>query len=120
MLEHDITHDVESSHHSIDASSFVNSDTIDATSEQAIKEEAGGIMGYVMRQVNMVIDTLTLEINGLDFRVILPPSIALGNDPVGHQRGRPKTIFVCADEFKLISFGRKDKNGGQLTVYAQK
>lgn len=118
MLEHDTTHDhdVDNSHQSIDASSFVNSDTIDAASEQAIKEEAGGIMGYVIRQVNMVIDTLTLEINGLDFRVVLPPSIVLGNDHVGHQCGRPKTICVCADKFKLISFGRKDKDGGQLTL----
>eukprot|EP00804_Cyclotella_cryptica_P010765 CCRYP_005537-RC/>CCRYP_005537-RC protein AED:0.22 eAED:0.22 QI:177/1/1/1/1/1/3/888/691 len=115
-LEHDVLQDVENSSHSIDASSFVNIETIDAVTEQVIKEEAGGIMGYVMRQVNMVIDTLTLKIDGLDFRIILPPAVALGNDAVGRQRGSPKTIFICADELKLISFGRKDKDGRQLTL----
>lgn len=114
-LEHDKIHEAESINQSIDAGSFVDPDKIDEAMEQAIKQEAGGVIGYIFRQVKMMIDTLTLKIEGLDLQIILPTSLTLGNESE-HGGSGSNTILLCADELKLLSFGRTDKDGNELTL----
>lgn len=107
-LEHEEIQDVENnSSHLIDAFDFVDTNNIDDAMQQEIKQEVGGITGYIYRQVNMIIDNLTLRVDGLDLQIILPPP---------KEGGKSKTILVCADELKLVSYGRKDKDGQELDL----
>ena len=114
-LEHDEIHgsNVISSH-PVDASTYVDANDIDDATQQEIKQEAGGLMGYIYKQVQMIIDNLTLKIEGLDVQIILPNSLALGSDTTEQEQGR-NVILVCADELKLLSFGRRGRNGETLT-----
>jgi hypothetical protein len=64
----------------------------------------------------MIIDNLTLKIEGLDLQIILPPSLTMGDNTVEQSSEGPKTIIICADELQLLSFGRKDKDGNELSL----
>jgi hypothetical protein len=115
-LEHDKIREGEGSLHPIDASAFVDTNDIDADTQQEIKQEVGGITGYIYKQVKMIIDTLTLKIEGLDLQIILPHALTAGNtNEASQDGGSHKTILVCADELMLSSFGRKYRDGIELT-----
>ena len=89
---------------------------IDADTQEEIKQEVGGITGYIYKQVKMIIDNLTLKIEGLDLQIILPPALTMGDETAEQQVDNTKTILICADELQLLSFGRKDRDGNELTV----
>eukprot|EP00984_Skeletonema_dohrnii_P012880 scaffold5258_cov80-Skeletonema_dohrnii-CCMP3373.AAC.1 len=60
------------------SSSFVNPTTIDDKSAKTIKSTPGGISGFVSRQIEMVIDNLTLRMVDFELKIIVavssPPS----------------------------------------------
>ena len=116
-LEHEKNHDENvKSFHSVDASSFVDANDIDDAAQQAIKQEAGGLMGYIYKQVQLIIDNLTLKIEGLDIQIILPSSLAVGTDSIEEEKGSTKVILICADELMLFSFGRSGRDGEEFTA----
>jgi hypothetical protein len=94
----------------------VDTANIDADTQKEIKQEVGGITGYIYKQVKMIIDNLTLKIEGLDLQIILPPALTMGDETTEQQVDNTKTILICADELQLLSFGRKDRDGNELTV----
>mmetsp|Transcript_26910 Transcript_26910/g.56114 ORF Transcript_26910/g.56114 Transcript_26910/m.56114 type:complete len:772 (-) Transcript_26910:508-2823(-) len=101
-------------------SSFVNPETIDAASAKKIKEQKGGLGGFVARQVKMAMDMLTLKMVDFELRIVLPHNPLQqseaedgdGNGDVGVSSTTPcnKVLVVGIDKIELLSFGRE---GGQ-------
>lgn len=116
MLEHDKVRDTADDAQALDASSFVDTSNIDDDTQQEIKQVVGGITGYIYKQVKMIIDNMTLKIEGLNLQIVLPPSLTVGDNTIEQPNEGNKTILVCADELQLMSFGRKDKGGNELTL----
>lgn len=113
-LEHDEVHDADATkitddkhRDSLSDFSFVNPAKIDADAQKEIKKEPGGIVGYVARQVKMVIDMLTLKMVGFELRIVLPPSLVPEDKNVELSDGS-RSIVIGADELELLSLGRDD------------
>jgi len=104
-------------------SSFVNPETIDAASAKKIKEQKGGLGGFVARQVKMAMDMLTLEMVDFELRIVMPhnplPPLQQweaedgdSNDDFGVSSTTAcnNVLVVGIDKIELLSFGRE---GGQ-------
>ncbi|KAL7526680.1 hypothetical protein ACHAXR_003013, partial [Thalassiosira sp. AJA248-18] len=86
---------------------FVNPSTIDAVSARKIKEQKGGLGGFVERQVKMVIDMLTLKMVDFELRVVLPPQPPLLADADASSTSAcNKVLMVGGDKIEVLSYGR--------------
>lgn len=100
--------------------SFVDPATIDEESAKKIKQEKGGLAGFVERQVKMVIDTLTLRMVDFQLRIMLPsPEVA---DAAGEDLGVSvsaacdKVFSVGAERIEILSLGRLSGGKSSRTI----
>jgi hypothetical protein len=96
--------------------SFVDPTKIDGASARQMKEQMGGLAGYVERQVKMVIDALTLKLVDFELRVVLPGSPSSpgegGVDAISkNDDARNGVLTVGVDELEVLSFGREGPDG---------
>ena len=99
------------------SSSFVDPSTIDDKSAKAIKSTPGGIAGFVSRQIEMVIDNLTLRMVDFELRIHVFPSATLDGVTDGvdaaekvsdeYNCGEVRSFFIGIDQVELLSFGRQ-------------
>jgi len=93
------------------SSSFVNPTTIDDKSAKTIKSTPGGISGFVSRQIEMVIDNLTLRMVDFELKIIVavsssPPSGGVASSD-GKGSATTRSFLIGVDQVELLSFGRK-------------
>jgi hypothetical protein len=121
----------------LERTSFVNPSTIDEKSAKTIKSTPGGISGFVTRQIEMVIDNLTLRMVNLELKIVLPSSpsslrsgggsgVAADNAPPpsslddGSSSSRARSFLIAIDQVELLSFGRetvsRSHNSGDVVV----
>lgn len=104
--------------------SFVNPSTIDRDSARQIKEQKGGLAGFVERQVKMVMDMLTLKLVDFELRVVLPqapPAKQAGDKEVGVSSSSvcSKVLAVGGEKIELLSFGRGGQGDGAAAESTQ-
>jgi len=95
---------------------FVNPDTIDQTSARKIKEQKGGLNGFVANQVKMIIDSLTLRLINFELRIVLPQNQQVqevdvadsNNVGVSATNSCNRVLVVSGDKIEVLSFGRED------------
>ena len=101
--------------------SFVNPSTIDEKSAKTIKATPGGISGFVARQLEMVIDNLTLRMVNFELKIVLPPpslkrsgsSVAVVDSAApsrlssGGNSSRARSFLIAIDQVEVLSFGRE-------------
>ena len=97
---------------------FVNPDTIDQTSARKIKEQKGGLNGFVANQVKMIIDSLTLRLVNFELRIVLPQNQQVptqevevtdsNNVGISASNSCNRVLVVSGDKIEVISFGRED------------
>mmetsp|Transcript_1493 Transcript_1493/g.2467 ORF Transcript_1493/g.2467 Transcript_1493/m.2467 type:complete len:961 (-) Transcript_1493:336-3218(-) len=94
------------------SSSFVNPTTIDDKSAKTIKSTPGGISGFVSRQIEMVIDNLTLRMVDFELKIIVavsspPPSGGVASSVGKGSATTTRSFLIGVDQVELLSFGRK-------------
>jgi len=94
------------------SSSFVNPTTIDDKSAKTIKSTPGGISGFVSRQIEMVIDNLTLRMVDFELKIIVavsspPPSGDVASSDGKGSATTTRSFLIGVDQVELLSFGRK-------------
>jgi len=93
------------------SSSFVNPTTIDDKSAKTIKSTPGGISGFVSRQIEMVIDNLTLRMVDFELKIIVavssPPSGGVASSDGKGSATTTMSFLIGVDQVELLSFGRK-------------
>ena len=97
---------------------FVNPDTIDQTSARKIKEQKGGLNGFVANQVKMIIDSLTLRLVNFELRIVLPQNQQVpaqdvevtdsNNVGISATNSCNRVLVVSGDKIEVLSFGRED------------
>lgn len=101
---------------------FVNPLTIDSTSARQIKEQKGGLSGFVERQVKMIFDMLTLKLVNFEIRIVLPHKLqdktANDDENVGMSSSNVcnRVLVVGGDKIEILSFGRDEKKQDDVDV----
>lgn len=106
-------------------SSFVNPSTIDDKTAKEIKVTPGGISGFVQRQIEHVIDNLTLRMVDFELKIeavmmmdsssssSLPSSSVVKSDGdivatcVGGTTTTSRSFIIAIDQVELLSYGRQ-------------
>ena len=94
---------------------FVNPSTIDSTSARQIKEQKGGLSGFVERQVKMIFDMLTLKLINFEIRIVLPhklqdkPTNDCENVCMSSSNACNRVLVLGGEKIEILSFGRDEK-----------